>query len=147
MSLENLYILARRELAKDLIFEVEGEQITISIRGVLIARTGSKAPNFSFFELSESDFVLAVQMRGFVVYLALESDGEVGEEAMPDLVALLLRGLTPAVATLVEAAEKSYRGSADILFDDMSSDLKEFLYDVLMKHRQGREVYEQTEIA
>ena len=148
MTLGELYAIAQRELAKDLVFEIDGEPVTVSIRGVLLARTDSKTYNFSFFELSESDFVLAVQMRGFVVYLGLEADEEVEEEALPEMLNILLSGLTPAIATLITAAEKSYRGKADILLDDeMGPSLKEFFYDLLMKHRKGKDPYEQTELA
>ncbi|WP_297421611.1 hypothetical protein [Thermococcus sp.] len=148
MSLEELYAIAQRELAKDLVFEIDGEPVTVSIRGILLARAGSKTYNFSFFELGESDFALAVQMRGFVVYLGLEADEEVEEEALPEMVNILLSGLTPAIATLITMAEKSYGGKADVLLDDeMGPSLKEFFYDLLMKHRKGRDPYEQTELA
>jgi len=148
MALEELYAIAQRELAKDLVFEIDGEPVTVSIRGVLIARADSKTYNFSFFELSESDFVLAVQMKGFVAYLGLEADEEVEEEALPEMVNILLSGLTPAIATLITAAERSYGGKADILLDDeMGPSLKGFFYDLLMRHRKGKNAYEQTELA
>jgi len=148
MSMEELYSIAQRELAKDLIFEIDEEPVTLSIRGVLLARTGSRSYNFSFFEISESEFVLAVQMRGFVVYLGIESDEELDEEVYPELVRVLLEHLAPQIALLITAAEKDYRGRADLLLDDeMSPDMKEFFYGMLVKHRKGRPVYEQTEVA
>jgi hypothetical protein len=148
MSMEELYAIAQSELAKDVVFEIDGEPVTVSIKGVLLARADSKTYNFSFFELSETEFVLAVQMKGFIVYLGLEADDEIEEEALPELVKILLQGLTPAIALLVTRAEKEYPGRADLLLDDdMGPDLKEFFYELLIKHRQGKSVYEQTEVA
>ncbi len=148
MSMEELYAIAQSELAKDLLFEIDEEPVTVSIKGVLLARADSKTYNFSFFELSDTEFILAVQMKGFIVYLGLEADEEIDEEALPELVKILLQGLTPAIALLITKAEKDYTGRADLLLDDdMSPDLKEFFYSLLVKHRQGKPVYEQTEVA
>ncbi|CAD5243675.1 hypothetical protein [Thermococcus camini] len=148
MTMEELYAIAQRELAKDLVFEIEEEPVTVSIRGVLLARIDSRGYNFSFFELSENEFVLAVQMKGFVVYLGMEADEEIDEEAYPELVKILLGQLTPAIALLITRAEKEYLGRADLLLDDeMGPDLKEFLYGLLVKHRKGMPIYEQTEVA
>ncbi|NJE00714.1 hypothetical protein [Thermococcus sp. JdF3] len=148
MTIEELYAIAQRELAKDLVFEIEEEPVTVSIRGVLLARTDSKGYNFSFFELSENEFVLAVQMKGFVVYLGMEADEEIDEDAYPELVKILLGQLTPAIALLITRAEREYPGRADLLMDDeMGPDLKEFFYGLLVKHRQGKPIYEQTEVA
>ncbi|NJE30636.1 hypothetical protein E3E38_06195 [Thermococcus sp. 18S1] len=148
MTMEELYAIAQRELARDLVFEIEEEPVTVSIRGVLLARTDSKGYNFSFFELSENEFVLAVQMKGFVVYLGMEADEEIDEDAYPELVKIILGQLTPAIALLITRAEKEYSGRADLLMDDeMGPDLKEFFYGLLVKHRQGKPVYEQTEVA
>jgi len=148
MSMETLYALCQRELAKDLIFEVEGEPITLSIKGVLLARTESKSYNFSFFEISENEFVLAVQMKGFAVYIGIETDEELEEEFYPDIVRALLENLSPQIALLATKAEREYRGKADVLLDDdMSPSLKEFFYQLLIKHRSGKTVYEQTEVA
>ncbi|AFL94758.1 hypothetical protein CL1_0550 [Thermococcus cleftensis] len=148
MPIGKLYAIARSELAKDLVFEIDDEPVTLSIKGLLIAQVDSKSYNFSFFELSESEFVLAVQMKGFIVYLAMEADEEIDEEAYPELVRILLEQLTPAIAFLVTRAEKDYTGKADLLLDDdMSPSLKEFFYGLLMKYRKGRPVYEQTEVA
>jgi len=148
MSMEELYALSQRELAKDLVFEVEGEAVTLSIRGVMLTRNPSESYNFSFFELSESEFVLAVQMKGFTVYLGMELDTEIGEEVYPDVVRAILEYLTPQIALLITKAEESYEGSADMLLDDnMGPTLKEFFYSILVKHRRGKTVYEQTEIA
>ncbi|HDZ36023.1 MAG TPA: hypothetical protein ENH81_03810 [Thermococcus sp.] len=148
MTMEELYAIARRELARDLVFEIEGEPVTVSIKGVLLARTDSKGYNFSFFELSENEFVLAVQMKGFVVYLGMEADEELDEAVYPELVRALLEHLTPQIALLITKAEKEYEGRADLLLDDeMSPDLKEFFFGLLVRHRQGKHVYEQTEVA
>jgi len=146
--METLYALCQRELAKDLIFEIGGEPLTLSIKGVLLARTQSRGYNFSFFEISENEFVLAVQMKGFVVYIGIETDEELDEEFYPDIVRALLENLSPQIAFLVTKAEKEYGGKADVLLDDdMSPSLKEFFYQLLIKHRSGKTVYEQTEVA
>ncbi len=148
MGLENLYSISRRELAKDLVFEIDGEPITVSIKGVLLARISSREYNFSFFEISENEFVLAVQMRGFVIYLTIESDEEIEEEIYPEIVRGIIENLSPGMALLLTTAEKEYSGTADLLLDDeMSPALKEFLYSLLVRHRRGENPYEQTEIA
>ncbi|WP_297067442.1 hypothetical protein [Thermococcus sp.] len=148
MKLEPLYSTARSELAKDLVFEIEGEAVTISVKGVLLARINSKGYNFSFFELSENELVLAIQMRGFVVYVGMEADEEIEEDAYPQIARILLETLTPGVALLITRAEKTYDGKADVLLDDeMNQDMKEFFYDLILKHRKGKSMYEQTEVA
>ncbi len=148
MHLESLYALCQTELAKDLVFEIDGEPVTFSIKGILLARTNSKSYNFSFFEISENEFVLAVQMRGFVVYIGIETDEELEEELYPEVVRALLENLSPQVALLVTKAEEEYNGRADLLLDDdMSPPLKEFFYQMLIRHRRGETSYEQTEVA
>ncbi|ASI99869.1 hypothetical protein [Thermococcus celer] len=148
MGIEELYAVATRELAKDLVFEINEEPVTLSIKGVLLARADSRGYNFSFFELGEDEFVLAVQMKGFTVYLGIESDEELEEEIYPELFRALLKHLTPQIALLITKAEKVYTGRADVLLDDdMGADLKEFFYGLLIKHRKGKTVYEQTEVA
>lgn len=148
MHLESLYALCQTELAKDLVFEIDGEPVTFSIKGILLARTSSKSYNFSFFEISENEFVLAVQMRGFVVHIGIETDEELEEELYPEVVRALLENLSPQVALLVTKAEEEYNGRADLLLDDdMSPPLKEFFYQMLIRHRRGETSYEQTEVA
>ena len=148
MPMESLYALCQTELAKDLVFEIEGEPVTLSIKGVLLARTNSKSYNFSFFEISENEFVLAVQMLGFVVYIGIETDEELEEELYPEVVRALLENLSPQVALLVTKGEEEYNGRADLLLDDdMSPPLKEFFYQMLIRHRRGETSYEQTEVA
>ncbi|WP_297435765.1 hypothetical protein [Thermococcus sp.] len=148
MKLEPLYSTARSELAKDLVFEIEGEPVTLSVKGILLAKINSKGYNFSFFELSEDEIVLAIQMKGFVVYIGMEADEDVEEEAYPQIARILLEILTPGVALLVDRAERTYEGRADVLLDDeMGQDMKEFFYGLILKHRRGESVYEQTEVA
>ena len=145
---KELYSIARREFAEDLIFEVDDESVTLSIKGLLIARAERESYNFSFFEVTETETVLAVQMKGFIVYIAIESDEELDEEEYIEVGRALLEHLTPKIALLVTKAEKVYSGRADILLDDgMSPELKEFFYSLLVKHRQGRSPYEQIEVA
>jgi hypothetical protein len=145
---DELYSIARREFAEDLIFEIEGKPVTLSIKGLLIARAEREGYNFSFFEVTETETVLAVQMKGFIVYIAIESDEELDDEEYAEVGKALLEHLTPKIALLVTKAEKDYSGKADILLDDgMSPDMKEFFYSLLVKHRQGKSLYEQTEVA
>jgi len=148
MSLEGLYAIATRELARDLVFEIGDEPVTLSIKGVLLARSDSRDYNFSIFNLTPEEFVLAVQMKGFVVYIGIESDEELEEDVYPELVRLLLEHLAPSIALLVTRAEREYTGKSDMLLDDnMGLDLKEFLYGLMLKHRKGETTYEQTEMA
>ncbi|MFA4639668.1 hypothetical protein [Pyrococcus kukulkanii] len=147
MKIMKLYSLAQ-ELARDLVFEVDGEVVTLSIKGVLIASVPSKSYNFSFFEVSEDEFILALQASGYIVYLGIESDEEVTEEAYPSIVQILVSELMPYVNALIREAEKvGYKGSDLLLDDNMSPTLKEALYDILLKHRKGRTPYEQFEVA
>ncbi|MCA6214681.1 hypothetical protein GQS78_10620 [Thermococcus bergensis] len=144
----NLYAIAQRELAKDLLFEVDDEVVTFSVKGVMIAKTNSKGYNFSFVEITDNEFVLAVQMRGYVIYLGLESDEILDEDAYPELVRALINHLLPALHTLVKEAEKSYNGKADLLLDDnMSPEMKEFFYELLLKHKKGLPTHEQVDVA
>ncbi len=145
---DELYSIARREFAEDLIFEIEGKPVTLSIKGLLIARAEREGYNFSFFEVTGTETVLAVQMKGFIVYIAIESDEELDDEEYAEVGKAMLEHLTPKIALLVTKAEKDYSGKADILLDDgMSPDMKEFFYSLLVKHRQGKSPYEQTEVA
>ncbi|MFA4645785.1 hypothetical protein P8X24_00665 [Pyrococcus kukulkanii] len=147
MKLMRLYSIAQ-ELARDLVFEVDDEVITLSIKGVVIANVPSKSYNFSFFEVSESEFILALQAFGYIVYLGIESDAELNEEAYPSIVQILISELMPHVNALIREAEKiRYRGSDMLLDDNMSPTLKEAMYDILIKHRKGRTPYEQFEVA
>ncbi|WP_175059232.1 hypothetical protein [Thermococcus sp. 2319x1] len=144
----NLYAIAQRELAKDLLFEVDDEVVTLSVRGVMIAKTDSRSYNFSFVEIADNEFVLAVQMRGYVIYLGLESDEVIDEDAYPELVRALINHLLPALHTLIREAEKSYNGKADLLLDDnMSPEMKEFFYELLLKHKMGLPTHEQVDVA
>ncbi|AIU69850.1 hypothetical protein TEU_05620 [Thermococcus eurythermalis] len=145
---DELYSIARSEFAEDLIFEIGDRSVVLSIKGLLIARADREGYNFSFFEVTETETVLAVQVKGFIVYIAIESDEELDEEEYAGVGKALLEHLTPKIALLVTKAEKEYRGKADILLDDgMSPELKEFFYSILAKHRQGKSPYEQTEVA
>ncbi|AEH24428.1 hypothetical protein [Pyrococcus yayanosii] len=148
MSLMKLYALAR-ELARDLVFEIDGEVVTLSVKGVLLVKIPSDNYNFSFFEVTEQEFILAIQMGGYMVYLGIEADDEVEEEAYPMVVRTLIAQLIPDVNALIREAKKvKYAGPGDMLLDDnMSPDLKEAMYDILMRHRRGITPYEQVEVA
>ncbi|BAA30574.1 hypothetical protein [Pyrococcus horikoshii] len=142
-----LYSLAR-ELARDLVFEVDDEVVTLSIRGVLIAKINSNSYNFSFFEVSEDEFILALQTSGYIVYLGIESDNEISEDAYSSIGRILISELMPYVNLLVEKAKSiGYSGVDILLDDDMSPTLKEAMYEILIKHRRGKTPYEQFEIA
>ncbi|CAB49611.1 hypothetical protein [Pyrococcus abyssi] len=143
----HLYSLAQ-ELARDLVFEVDGEVVTLSIKGVLIAKISSTSYNFSFFEVSEDEFILALQASGYIVYLGIESDSEIDEEAYSSIGRILISELMPYVNVLIsKAKEVNYSGADILLDDDMSPTLKEAMYEILMKHRKGKSPYEQFEIA
>jgi hypothetical protein len=89
-----------------------------------------------------------VQIRDFIVYIAMESDEELGEDEYIELGRALLEHLTPKIALLVTKAERTYGGKADILLDDgMSPEMRVFMYSILIKHREGKNPYEQTEVA
>jgi len=145
----NLYAIVQRDLAKDLIFEIDEEIVTLSIKGVMLAKTDSKSYNFSFVEITETEFVLALQVRGYIIYLGFESDEEIDEDTYPELVRALIQQLIPVLNNLILEAEKSgYRGKADLLMDDdMSPDMKEFFYEMLVKHRKDLPHYEQVDVA
>jgi hypothetical protein len=148
MGAEELYQIARKEFAEDLIFDLNGRPVTVSIKGLLLAKVKSSTYNFSFFEVTETESVLAVQMKEFVVYIAFETDEELDDEEFAEVGKALLEHLTPKIALLTTRAERLYSGKADILMDDgMGPDLREFMYSLLMKHRKGESPYEQTEIA
>jgi len=145
----NLYAIVQRDLAKDLIFEIDEEIVTLSIKGVMLAKTDSKSYNFSFVEITETEFVLVLQVRGYIIYLGFESDEEIDEDTYPELVRALIQQLMPPINNLILEAEKSgYRGKADLLMDDdMSPDMKEFFYEMLVKHRKDLPHYEQVDVA
>ncbi|AAL81515.1 hypothetical protein PFDSM3638_06965 [Pyrococcus furiosus DSM 3638] len=142
-----LYSLAR-EFARDLLFEINGDVVTLSIKGVLLANTSSTSSNFSIFEVSENEFILAIQTSGYVVYLGIEAEEEIEEEVYPSLVRIIISEVMPIINNLVQVAkELSYKG-ADILLDDnMSSSLREAMYNLLLKHKKGKSPYEQVEVA
>ncbi|AEC50970.1 hypothetical protein PNA2_0052 [Pyrococcus sp. NA2] len=142
-----LYSLAR-ELARDLVFEVDDDVVTLSVKGVMIAKVNSTSYNFSFFEVSEDEIILALQASGYIVYLGIESDSEINEEALPSIGKILISELMPPVNLLIEKAkELGYSGADILLDDDMSPTLKEAMYEILMKHRKGRTPFEQFEVA
>ncbi|MDK2868885.1 MAG: hypothetical protein PWP39_120 [Pyrococcus sp.] len=142
-----LYSLAR-EFARDLLFEINGDVVTLSIKGILLANTSSTSSNFSIFEVSENEFILAIQTSGYVVYLGIEAEEEIEEEVYPSLVRIIISEVMPIINNLVQVAkELSYKG-ADILLDDnMSSSLREAMYNLLLKHKKGKSPYEQVEVA
>lgn len=147
----NLYGIAQRELAKDLIFDIDGESVIISIKGAMIAAAKSKNYNFSFVEIAETEFVMMVQMSGYLFYIGLESDEGIEEEAYPELFRALMIQLLPILERLIRAADRiNYKSTrkADILLDDdMSSNMKEFFYQTLIKHIKDVSIYEQTDVA
>lgn len=147
----NLYAIAQRDLAKDLVFEIDEEEVILSIKGTMIARADSSSYNLSFVEVSENEFVLGIQMRGYIIYIGLESDEEIDEEVYPELVRALIAQLLPVLNNLIDQAEKmKYRESrkADILLDDnMSDDMREFFYEMLIRRIKNLPLYEQTDVA
>lgn len=147
----NLYGIAQRELAKDLVFDIDGKSVIISIKGAMIAVAKSKNYNFSFVEIAENEFVMVVQMAGYLFYIGLESDEEIDEDAYPELFRALMLQLLPVLEKLIRSADRiNYKSSkkADILLDDdMSGEMKEFFYQTLVKHIKDISIYEQTDVA
>jgi hypothetical protein len=82
-----------------------------------------------------------------IVYLGFESEEEFDEEEYPELVETLLRAVMPEVRGLVSAVEKAGLKGPEILYDRMSTEMKEFVYDILMRHLRGKSVYDQVEAA
>lgn len=146
-----LYGVAQRELAKDLIFEVDGESVILSIKGVMLATAGSNQYSFSFVEVSENEFVMVIQLKGYAIYIGIESDEELDEDVYADLFRELIAQLLPAIELLIQKADMiNYREKrkADIILDDgMSAEMKEFFYRTLSRHMKNLPVYEQTEVA
>ncbi|WP_048152383.1 hypothetical protein [Palaeococcus ferrophilus] len=146
-----LYDIAQRELAKDLIFEVEGESVILSIKGVMLATIGSTQYSFSFVEVSENEFVIVIQLRGYAIYVGIESDEGLDEDVYVDLFRELIIQLLPAIELLLQRADRmNYREKrkADIILDDgMSAEMKEFFYRTLSRHMKNLPIYDQTEVA
>jgi hypothetical protein len=123
------------------------EETGIKLVGVMIAPSEKKGYNFSLFDVTENEFVLSLQIGKYIVYLAFESEEELDEDEYPDIVESLLNTAVPPVRGLIQKASDSGLDEPLILYDRMGPDLKEFIYDLYLKHRRGEPPYEQTESA
>ncbi|ASJ02408.1 hypothetical protein A3L09_03645 [Thermococcus profundus] len=139
-----------REIQKAVIGLVSSfspEETGLKLSGILVTREKNSAYNFSLFDVSESEVVLMLQIGSVVVYLAFEGEEEIDEEEYPELVEELIGKSLPGVKELIRTIEGSGLAEPRIVYDEMSPELKEFMYDVLMRYLKGRSVYDQTELA
>ncbi len=113
----------------------EGFRLT----GLAIAGTRKKKSNFAIFEISDSEFVLMVRTSGVEAYAGIE--GELLDDEMPEGLKVLISVISDELRKLKTKPRTS------ILYDNMSPDMKEFLYDVIMRHESGQMFREQFEDA
>lgn len=127
----------------------EGEEGSFPIRltGVMVARGNRAGYNFSLFDVTENEILLSIQMGAVIVYLGFEGEEELDEEEYPELVEALLRAVMPEVRALVSAVDKNNLKGPEILYDRMSTEMREFAYDILMRHLEGKSIYDQVEAA
>ena len=97
--------------------------------------------------MTENEIVLLLQIGTVVIYLAFESDEDIEEDEYPELVEELLRISVPAAKELTQAMREEKIKDPLILYDQMSPEVREFLYDMLLRHIEGRSIYDQTEAA
>ncbi|ACS34314.1 Conserved hypothetical protein [Thermococcus gammatolerans EJ3] len=131
----------------DLVSLFSGENSEPHLVGILVARSNRRSYNFSLFDITENELVLQLHIGNALVYLAFESPEEIDEDEYPELVEELLRRAVPAVKELIKALDAENLEEPVILYDEMSPDVKEFVYDLLMRHRRGASPYDQTEPA
>ncbi|ASJ00273.1 hypothetical protein [Thermococcus gorgonarius] len=136
-----------REALMGLLSAVDPEETGLRLVGVLVTHEKRPAYNFSLFDVTENEMVLMLQIGDTVVYLAFESEEEIDEDEYPELVEELIKLTLPGVKDLIKAVKEENLPKPGIVYDEMSPELKEFLYDILMKHMHGRSVYDQTEAA
>jgi len=125
----------------------EEDRFPLQLTGVMVARGNRVGYNFSLFDVTEEEILLSIQMGSVIVYLGFEGEGELNEEEYPELVEALLRAVMPEVRALVSAVEKSDLKGPEILYDRMSTEMREFAYDILMRHIEGKSIYDQVEAA
>lgn len=123
------------------------EKSTPRLVGILVAREDKRSYNFSLFDVTENEIVLVLQIGTVIVYLAFESDENIDEDEYPELVEELLQVSVPAVKELAKAIKKENIKEPIILYDQMGPEVKEFLYDILLRHIRGKSPYDQTEAA
>ncbi len=136
-----------REATLKLVSLFNGENEEPRLVGILVARTGGKGYNFSLFDITENELVLQLRIGETLVYLAFESDEEISEDEYPELVEELIRRAVPAVKELIKTMDMENLEDPIILYDEMSPEVKEFLYDLLIRHIRGSSPYDQTEPA
>jgi len=114
----------------------------VKLTGLAIARTDEKDSNFTIFEISDSELIIMVKVNGLTVYAGLEGDDLLNDEnteVLKNLISLILR----------ETKKLRLRDitRAGVVYDDMSPDMKEFLYDLMIRHVRGEKVHDQFEAA
>ncbi|NJF24927.1 hypothetical protein E3E29_04505 [Thermococcus sp. Bubb.Bath] len=127
--------------------EGEDGRFPLQLTGVMVAHGNRAGYNFSLFDVTEDEILLSVQMGSVIVYLGFEGEEELDEEEYPELVEALLRAVMPEVRALASAVEKSSLKGPEILYDRMSTEMREFVYDIIMRHLEGKSVYDQVEAA
>jgi hypothetical protein len=127
--------------------EEDEEHFPLRLTAVMVAHGSNTGYNFSLFDVTEDEILLSIQMGSVIVYLGFEAEEELDEEEYPELVEALLRLIMPEVRALASAVERSKLRDPEILYDRMSTEMKEFVYDILMRHLRGKSVYDQVEAA
>lgn len=136
-----------REALLGLLSTMNPEETGLKLVGLLVARENKSAYNFSLFDVTENEVVLMLQLGDMVVYLAFEGEEEIDEDEYPELVEELIKRALPGVRGLIRAVKDEGLLEPRIVYDEMSPELKEFLYEVLLRHLSGKSVYDQTEAA
>ena len=93
------------------------------LTGILVTKAAKKSYNFSLFDITENEFVLQLHIGRAIVYLAFESDEEIGEDEYPELVEETLRRTVPVVKELIKAINAETLEEPVILYDEMSPDV------------------------
>ncbi len=121
---------------------VSGSGRAMRLSALAIVNTGKEEPNFSIFEISGSEFVIMIRVKGITVYVGVEGEEELEEEEAAEV----LEGLIPALSREIRNFRSNLKGFG-LIYDDMGQEMKEFIYDVIMRHSKGKSPYDQVEAA
>ncbi len=121
---------------------VSGSGRAMRLSALAIVNTGKEEPNFSIFEISGSEFVIMIRVKGITVYVGVEGEEELEEEEAAEV----LEGLIPALSREIRNFRSNLKGFS-LIYDDMGQEMKEFIYDVIMRHSKGKSPYDQVEAA
>jgi len=130
-----------REFLRSIAGAVYSVGKNLKLSALAVALTKDESPNFTIFEISDSEIVLVVKICGVTVYAGIEGEGLLEDETSGDLRTLI---------SSISRATRRFRGrlhKEGVIYDDMSPEMREFLYDVLIKHVKGRTEYDQVEAA